>query len=119
MQGEADQGLLARVTDLYLEHAPRAYDLLKQRGGSDDPAAIAEAAHALKSLSRNIGAVAVAEACGALERQARAAELGNVDAQIRHIGDTLERALAEISHYAADAGAHRVPGEEISRKSTA
>jgi len=64
-----------RVFGLYLEHAPRT--LLDMRGAFEkgDAAAVGRAAHALKSMSLNIGAQVVAAAAAELERKA------NLDAE--------------------------------------
>ncbi len=73
MQRPGDD-LAARVIALYREHAPRALATLGERITSGEAKPIADAAHALKSLSRNIGAVRVAELCAQLERAARGGE---------------------------------------------
>ncbi len=67
-------GLVRRVVGLYHQHAPTALSrvaLVRGTAGSE----LASAAHALRSLSRNIGAVRVAEICGAIEAAAEAGSL--------------------------------------------
>jgi two-component system sensor histidine kinase BarA len=70
MQAPGDN-LVARILGLYIEHAPPALAKLGQLAQSGGPAAVAEAAHALKSLSRNVGAVQVGDLCGDIEARAR------------------------------------------------
>ncbi|PSC06869.1 hybrid sensor histidine kinase/response regulator [Alsobacter soli] len=70
MAGADGGAFLRRVAGLYLEHAPRALAQLEASLGGD-AADQARAAHALKSMSFNIGAAAVAGAAGACEAKAR------------------------------------------------
>ncbi len=62
---------VARVLSLYRENAPPAIDALATAAQAGDWEAAARAAHALKSMSLNIGAEALAEAAGAIERAGR------------------------------------------------
>lgn len=57
---------------------------------------IASAAHALKSMSFNIGAKRVGDACGALEAAARSGGDGDLAGYLRTISAELEGALARI-----------------------
>ncbi|MCC5978892.1 MAG: response regulator [Salinarimonas sp.] len=61
---------LQRVLGLYFEHAPQALDQLRDAAGRSDPAEAARAAHALKSMSANIGALPLVERLGTIETQA-------------------------------------------------
>jgi EAL domain-containing protein (putative c-di-GMP-specific phosphodiesterase class I)/signal transduction histidine kinase/CheY-like chemotaxis protein len=62
---------VARVLTLYLEHAPKAAADLARAVEDGDGAAAARAAHALKSMSYNVGAARVAAAAASLERRAK------------------------------------------------
>ncbi|MGQ0456443.1 MAG: ATP-binding protein [Hyphomicrobium sp.] len=66
-----DNDLIARIVTLYHEHAPRALSRLLSLTSVTDQAEIASAAHALKSMCRNIGAVALADACAKIEELAQ------------------------------------------------
>ena len=90
MQRPGDD-LAGRVIRLYRQHAPRALDTLQERiaGGTAKP--VADAAHALKSLSRNIGAVKVAELCNRLEKMARDGDTR----EARTLCDSIAEALGE------------------------
>ena len=71
MQAPEDD-LVARVVALYLQHAPLALAHLATHVAENAGAKIvAAAAHALKSLSRNVGAVRIGDQCGAIEDAAR------------------------------------------------
>jgi len=67
-----DNDLVARIIRLYREHAPSALRTLEDVIDHGAPSAnVAAAAHALESLSRNIGALAVSELCEVMETEAR------------------------------------------------
>ncbi|NBB16859.1 EAL domain-containing protein [Caulobacter sp. SLTY] len=67
--GKAD--FVERVRRLYRENAPLAVDAYLDAAAAGDPDGGARAAHALKSMSLNIGARAVAQTAGRLESRAR------------------------------------------------
>lgn len=67
-----DRALPERVIALYRDHAPSALAALAR---CHDAESTARAAHALKSLSRNIGAVEVAAQCAAIEAAAASGKL--------------------------------------------
>jgi len=62
---------LDRVLTLYLDHAPKAAEDLAVAVAAGDRDRIGHAAHALKSMSANIGATRVAAAAAALEAMVR------------------------------------------------
>ncbi len=106
MQG-AGTSLVDRVTKLYLQHAPRALARLAECAGGDNPAAIAEAAHALKSLSLNVGATRVARLAGEIEMAAREddAEPANLGAVLPELQVALDATLAQLRDMDARAAA--------------
>jgi len=76
---------VARVRRLYRENAPAAVKAVIEASTNRDCEAVARAAHALKSMSLNMGARLVADTAARLEAQARDLKLVNVDqAQILH-----------------------------------
>ena len=60
-----------RVHSLYRDNAPRSLTQLAQAVSADDAEAAAKAAHALKSMSYNVGARIVARMCADMEASAR------------------------------------------------
>ena len=69
---EAGKGdFVERVRRLYRENAPPAALAYRDAAQAGDTDGAARAAHALKSMSLNMGARAVAETCARLESQAR------------------------------------------------
>jgi signal transduction histidine kinase/CheY-like chemotaxis protein len=59
-----------RVFGLYLEHAPKAIEEARAACAAGDAQTVARAAHALKSMSLNIGAEGVVASAADLERRA-------------------------------------------------
>jgi EAL domain-containing protein (putative c-di-GMP-specific phosphodiesterase class I)/signal transduction histidine kinase/CheY-like chemotaxis protein len=81
--GKSD--FVARVRRLYRDNAPLAVKALIKGATDGDADAVAKAAHALKSMSLNMGARVVAESAARLEAQARELGVVNVDqAQVLH-----------------------------------
>ena len=81
--GKAD--FVDRVRRLYRENAPEAVRAVIDGSVAGDAEATAKAAHALKSMSLNMGARVVAESAARIEAQARELAIVNVDqAQILH-----------------------------------
>ena len=87
---------LERVLDLYRRHAPEALSNLVAAHASGDDDGVARAAHALKSMSLNLGATAAAEASAAIERTIR--ELGGKAsaAELTGLHGALQRTLAAL-----------------------
>ena len=74
-----------RVRRLYRDNAPAAVKAVIDASTRGDAESVSKAAHALKSMSLNMGARVVAETAARLEAQARDLKVVNVDqAQILH-----------------------------------
>jgi two-component system sensor histidine kinase BarA len=71
MAGPAGVGFMRRVFGLYVDHVPRIRAELTTAVETGEAESVARAAHALKSMSHNIGARQVAVAAEAIERHAR------------------------------------------------
>ncbi|MBX3479795.1 MAG: EAL domain-containing protein [Caulobacter sp.] len=74
--GKAD--FVERVRRLYRENAPGAVEAYLEAAEANNPDNAARAAHALKSMSLNIGARAVAEQAALLEERARDAGVADL-----------------------------------------
>ncbi len=87
--------LIDRVVHLYSRHAPETLArILQCAARPDDASALASAAHALKSMSRNVGAVRIGDLCSEIEDQARS---GHHPAdEIASLGDDLRATLAAL-----------------------
>ena len=71
MAASGKSDFVTRVRGLYRENAPLAIESLVEAAETGDAEAAANAAHALKSMSLNIGARAMAEMAGRIEHAAR------------------------------------------------
>jgi two-component system sensor histidine kinase BarA len=69
MQQPGDN-LVGRMVGLYATHAPLALEKILEVAGTEDCRQLAQAAHALKSLSLSVGAKRNAALCAALELDA-------------------------------------------------
>ncbi|HEX4180896.1 MAG TPA: EAL domain-containing protein [Caulobacteraceae bacterium] len=102
MEGMAASGradFVDRVRRLYREHAPNCVAALEAATREGDAGEAARAAHALKSMSLNIGARAVAEQAARIEAAAR--EQGEIVAgQVETVGRTLQSTLALLDRRA-------------------
>ena len=67
-------GFMQKVLGLYRRHAPEAGNDVQKAAAANDLIALASAAHALKSMSLNIGARKVAQYAARIEAAARAGE---------------------------------------------
>lgn len=92
---------LTRVVALYVRHAPETLDQLEAAAGRGDLEETGRLAHALKSMSYNIGAREIAEAAAEIERSARAdgsiadpARLPDIRTTLRTTCDALRRLAA-------------------------
>jgi signal transduction histidine kinase/CheY-like chemotaxis protein len=89
-----------RITDLYLEHAPKALSeaVAAQRAG--DVKALASAAHALKSMSLNAGAKQVSALAARIEEHARQHSDCAAAEDMESLGRALELACAGLAKLA-------------------
>jgi signal transduction histidine kinase/CheY-like chemotaxis protein len=88
------------VCGLYLQHAPMCNDELARAIAHNDLEALARNAHALKSMSYNMGANRLAQLCADLEAGAYSeGDAARLSAQCREIGATLEATLAALRGY--------------------
>jgi signal transduction histidine kinase/DNA-binding NarL/FixJ family response regulator/HPt (histidine-containing phosphotransfer) domain-containing protein len=87
MAASGNPGFLGRILGLYFDHAPRGMEELTARAATNDAEGVTQAAHALKSMSVNIGASRLVASLARIERDARretllpsAGELETLDA---------------------------------------
>lgn len=74
LAGDDDPDLVAELIGLFVEDATDRMSQIEAALGKEDTPAIGSAAHALKSSSANIGALAFSQACAALEMKVRRPE---------------------------------------------
>ncbi len=99
--GRAD--FVRRITDLYLEHAPKALSEAAAAQRAGDVKALASAVHALKSMSLNAGAKQVSALAARIEEQARQHGECAASEDIEALGRALEQACAGLAELAVAA----------------
>jgi len=87
---------LNRVFDLYIEHAPAAVEQLQQAVQVGDCETCARAAHALKSMSYNVGALRVAELALGVERWAERGPGSPADCPSLDIAETVHATISAM-----------------------
>ena len=90
-----------RVLDLSSSHLPSAVNKIENLRHSSDLAAMADAAHALKSMCANIGARRATAACHDLEHAARTGEAFDAGGKIGAIASEMLSVIAEIERLRA------------------
>ncbi len=115
MQGGSGD-LANRIIALYREHAPTALARLREAWSKEEDASVAEAVHALKSLSRNIGAVRIGELCEDLEARARDGRLSREMSILDTIDAALADTLVALPHDAEQPGNEAGPARQMARK---
>jgi EAL domain-containing protein (putative c-di-GMP-specific phosphodiesterase class I)/signal transduction histidine kinase/DNA-binding NarL/FixJ family response regulator len=94
-----------RIFKLYCEHAPKSRDDLAAGAEAGDAAECGRLAHALKSMSLNIGALRIAEIAKGIEQKAKAGRGVPDRSEIEELTEQLARTLAELAVHLDDAGA--------------
>lgn len=107
MAQTSGSAFLERIARLYRDHAPAALDSLAEAVSRGDGAAVASAAHALKSMSLNIGAAAIATCLAGIEEAARDHGALPGSSDMARVRSLLEASLAGL-------GAVLMPGEDAS-----
>jgi HPt (histidine-containing phosphotransfer) domain-containing protein len=68
------EALFKRVAGHFVQHVPKSLAEIEQHASSQDVGALANAAHALKSMVTSLGARRAGKACENLERLARSGQ---------------------------------------------
>ena len=109
MQGP-DGGLAQRVVTLFCDHAPTARHTLLALPAEAPAEDLAAAAHALKSMCRNVGALALGNLCEQIESNAHAGAKNILHAENQHLLnqllpqtiEALEQRIANLKHDGED-----------------
>ena len=94
-------GLLAELIDIWVTDTPPRLAALRVAFESGQPAALSREAHALKSGSAQLGALAVAATCRELEYIGREGTLAGVEERLDRLElefDTARRALLVLKN---------------------
>jgi CheY-like chemotaxis protein len=88
--------LFARVLDLFASRVPQAVEQVTLLARGNDQKALADAAHALKSMCANIGASRALDACQALELAARTGQEFDAGDMTASIIREVRRVMSEV-----------------------
>ena len=91
----------AVIVNLFLEDAPRLVRQLEQASATPDLDAMREAAHALKSSSANVGALALSAAARRIEAGARAHALERPAVAVALLIAEFSRARVALQNWVA------------------
>src|SRR5688572_18062933 len=89
--------LLTEMFGTYLSDAPERLAAIRDGMARADAAAVAAAAHGLKSSSANLGAAALAELCQRLERHCRSGSTAGADGMVAMIEEECHHGAANLS----------------------
>ena len=95
MSEASGQDFARRVFKLFIEHAPQALNTALAAWAEGDREAVAGAAHAVKSMSLNIGAQRVGACAKLVEMSARSGEIAHDD--VADLEIALGRTIADLS----------------------
>ncbi len=91
-----DNTAVRRIVDLYLQHAPTALRAIEVAMRAGDIEACGRACHSLKSMSLNIGAIAVGQHAQGLEAQSREISVLPDDAAMDRLRGALDAACSAL-----------------------
>jgi signal transduction histidine kinase/CheY-like chemotaxis protein/HPt (histidine-containing phosphotransfer) domain-containing protein len=94
---EGQPSLLRKVIRIYLESSPKLVETIRLSISLGDAAAMQGAAHSLKSISGNLGAMMLAEFCRELETMGRAGTTENAIPLLSVFEDEYERVREALS----------------------
>jgi two-component system sensor histidine kinase/response regulator len=99
-----DSAELRQVIGLYVANGAQLLDEIAAATAAREPAAVLDAAHALKGASRTIGALEVGEAAASLETAAREGRWPSVDEALGDLRGRFETARADLITALSPAG---------------
>ena len=103
-----DDDFVDRIISLFGEHAREALWRLQQACDGTDIEELADAAHAFKSLSRNVGAVRVGNLCCTMEQYARSGDGDAARCILPRVHPALDETLDAITGEMPDESGSKV-----------
>ena len=104
LEARGRPGLSRRVAVAYREESARLLGALERAVESGDGQGVQRAAHALRSSSASVGAVAVARACEALEREAGPGPVGDARERLEEIRKLRCEAVSALDRWSEKEG---------------
>ena len=109
LEANGKVGFAKRVLGLYAEHAPEALAQIRSAAQADDATACARAAHALKSMSYNVGARPMAALAAEIEGLGKLQARVPDDAMLASLDSALARTIDAIGRQPELSGVRPTP----------
>jgi HPt (histidine-containing phosphotransfer) domain-containing protein len=93
---DGDRSLYDELTLLFEDECPRTVERMRGAIAVRDAKGLEHLAHTLKGASASLGAFAVSEAAGEIERLAQSDNVDNTGDQFRILQDEIERLFGEL-----------------------
>jgi two-component system sensor histidine kinase/response regulator len=93
---EGDRGLFQELTQMFKNDCPKLVERMRRAIVMHDAKSLESCAHTLKGSSANLGALAVSQAAGEIERLASAGSVESTSVEFRLLQEELERAFSEL-----------------------
>ncbi|HEX2053009.1 MAG TPA: Hpt domain-containing protein [Actinomycetota bacterium] len=106
LERPGNEGFAARIVGVFLRDATKRVADIGEALASDDPAAVAMAAHALKGSCAYVGADRLARLCGTMEELAEGGQLDRgLESQIRRELDEVSAVLKKVVEIGSEGSA--------------
>ena len=99
LQDEGQPDVVTEFIDVFLEDLPTRKDRLLKAVGSQDPAELKSAAHALKGSAGSVGAIVVSGLCAQIEAIGRAGSASGTEELMTQLEPEITRATTELEKY--------------------
>jgi len=93
---DGDRALFDELAHIFRQDCPRTMDAMRQAIGNHDAISLEHFAHMLKGSSSSLGASAVSEAAGEIERLAKSNNLESTTEQLKVLQDEIEKIFEEL-----------------------
>ena len=93
---DGDRSLFQELTQVFKDDCPRIVERMRRAIVVHDAKSLEGCAHTLKGSSANLGALAVSQAAGEIERLARTGSVESTSVEFRVLQEELERAFSEL-----------------------
>jgi two-component system sensor histidine kinase/response regulator len=94
---DGDRALFDELTHVFEDDCPRILEGMRQAIALHDPKSLERLAHTLKGSSANLGASAVSQAAGEIERLAQSEGVDSTGDQFRVLQEEVDRVFSELA----------------------
>lgn len=109
ISAEVNPSFLKELIGMYVSQAPGLIETIKTHAADGNSAELEAAAHRLKGSSLTLGALQVADVCGALEQKGRQQERDGLEPLVEKLEQGYAALLTELEKLEAQEAAEEVP----------